>query len=181
MYNPVIQKIDSKDHSYSLNKLNNISTGVLSYTPRLGKVVSSFVGMYSYYQLSDMAKMRMFQNINFNNTTVFNARWRSNIGATWLVSNTTDSLNSSTTMMNAELTYSGARGASITLGGKYTYNLIIGNQLGGLARISIPLIKGVNAEIEAQRLVMGDFYNSMYQAEVKRFPYYGFVKILMNW
>lgn len=181
MYSPVIQNISSKDNSYSLNKLNNISTGVLSYTPRFNKVVSSFVALYSYYQLSDGLKGRIFQNMSLNNTTIFNSFIRTNLGTSWFMSNSTDSLNSSTAMVNAELAVSGKKGASLTGGVKYAYNTLLNHQLGGLLRLNIPLIKHLNAEMEAQRLVIGDFYNSMYQSEVKKFPYYGYLKIILSW
>ncbi len=181
MYSPVIQKVNSKDNSYTLNNVNNISNGVLTYTPRFKKITSSFHALYSYYQLSDGKKNNNFQNFSFNNTTIFNPFIRINMGVNQFVSNAGDSLNNNTTMLTGDVSISTKQGATLTLGAKCAYNNVIQRQIGGLLRINIPLIKHMNIEFEAQKLVLGDFYSSFYQSQMKKFPYYGYGKIIFTW
>lgn len=182
-YTPVVMQIDSKDSSqYNSQRVNNITNAVLTYMPRAGKVSSLFTVLYSYYQFAGTGgKNNNFQNFNLTNSTTFSPQFRSDLAASYFLNNSSDSLNSNTAMASANISFTSRRGMVITLGGKYAYNTIIQNQVGGLVKISVPLIRYISIEIQAERLVLGDFYNSYNISEIKKFPYYGYGKVIFSW
>ncbi len=182
-YTPVVQNIASKDSmKYNKQYLNNISNLVLTYSPRFIKINSFFNAMYSYYQFAGTGgKNNNFQNYNLSNTTIFSPSFKMNIAANGFFNNSSDSLNSNTLMASGNITYMGKNGTSLTLGVKYATNKLIQNQTGGLLKINIPIIKYIHAEIQAEKLVLGDFYNSYNMVEIKKFPYYGYGKIIISW
>jgi hypothetical protein len=178
-YMPVVQNIQSKDSSaQNIRHINNISNAILTYMPRIQKGSSIFNAMYSYYQLNGSNN---YQNFNLSNTTIFNAVLKSDIAFNYFYNNTGDTLNSNTTMVAAHLSISGIRGITITSGVKYANNSLLKNQVGGSVKINIPLMRYISFELMAERLVMGDFYNSYNLTEIRKFPYYGYGKVIVTW
>jgi hypothetical protein len=171
---PVIQNIASKDSGMkSTHNINNISTAVLTYAPKLKTISSFFNVVYSYYQLSGTGgKNNNFQNYNINNTTIFNKYFKANFALNYFLNNDSDSLNNSTTLVSGDVSYITAKGLTLTLGTKYAHNNLIKNQIGGLLKINIPIINHVHFEVYAEKLVLGDFYNSYNISEIKKFPFY---------
>jgi hypothetical protein len=146
--------------------------------PRTKKGNCFFNALYSYYQLNGNNN---YQNFNLSNTTIFNSMLKSDVAVNYFYNNTGDSLNSNTTMVAANLSVSGMRGVSVTAGVKYANNNLLKNQVGGTLKINIPLISHINFELMAERLVLGDFYNSYNLTEIRRFPYYGYGKLIVTW
>jgi hypothetical protein len=183
-YTPVVQQIAAKDSVPANNKnVNNISSLIVTYTPRTtGGVTSFFNGMYSYYQLSSVnGRKSSYQNINLTNTTVFNNYLKVNLTANYFSNNSGDSLNNNTFMAGGNASYNGLKYLGITMGVKYAGNTLIKNQLGGLVKINILLARAINLELQAEQLVLGDFYNSYNIKEIRQFPYYCYGKLIVSW
>jgi hypothetical protein len=182
-YNPAIQKITSKDSSTNnSNHVNNIGTLVLTYNLRIKKISSLFNALYNTYQLNTVnGKSSNFQNFTLSNSTILSKHIKASLSLNYFYNNDSDSLNSNTFMSSGDFSYILKNSGTITLGATYANNHIIKNQAGGLLKINLPLIKHFRLELEAQKLVLGDFYNSYNISEIKKFPYYGYVKILINW
>lgn len=182
-YMPVIQNIASKDSGLqNTHNINNISTAVITYAPKLKKISTFFNAVYSYYQLSGTGgKNNNFQNYNINNTTIFNPQFKANFAFNYFSNNDSDSLNNSTTLVSGDVSYATKKNTTLTLGVKYAYNNIVKNQTGGLLKINIPIVNQFHFEAYAEKLVLGDFYNSYNLSEIKKFPFYCYAKIIFNW
>jgi len=184
-YMPVIQNIKPTSNDSGLqttHHVNNISTVVITYAPKITQVSSFFNAMYSYYQLTGTAgKNNNFQNYNINNTTIFNQHIKANFAFNYFFNNDSDSLNNSTSLFSADVVYATSKGTTVTLGGKYAYNNIIKQQTGGVLKINIPIIKHINLEVFAEKLVLGDFYNNYNISEIKKFPFYCYGKVILSW
>ena len=138
-FSPVLQKVVSADNSYNLRNMNNISTGVLTYSPRLKKGSTSFNLLYSYYKLTGTAGNTDFQNFSFNNSTIIGQHFRMDLTGNWFKNSAGDSLNSGTFMEGIDFSYSGGKGILISVGGKAAYNRVTGNQFGGAVRVKLPV------------------------------------------
>jgi hypothetical protein len=180
---PVIQNITSKDTGLKVSHpVNNISNVVLTYTPKTGNITSVFTAMYSYYSLSGTGgKSSFFQNYLVNNSTTFNTHFKNDFSINYFQNNDNDSLNNSTFLFSNTLSYASSRGVTITGGIKFAHNNLIKTQTGGLLKINIPVIKHIHLELLAEKLVLGDFYNSYNIEQVKKFPFYGYAKLIISW
>ncbi|MFI5136689.1 MAG: hypothetical protein ACHQIM_02600, partial [Sphingobacteriales bacterium] len=61
------------------------------------------------------------------------------------------------------------------------HNDLLNWQYGYMVRAHIPLIKHFSIEGSFEKLVIGDFYNSLGLQQVQQFPYYCSGKIIYNW
>ncbi|MHB8259772.1 MAG: hypothetical protein ACYDCN_01010 [Bacteroidia bacterium] len=182
-YMPVIQNIVSKDSgAQNIHHINNITTAVITYAPKSKKFNSFINVVYSNYQLSGTnGKSNNFQNYNVNNTTIINQHFKTNLALNYFLNNDNDSLNNSTTLFSGDVSYITNKGMTIMLGGKYAYNNLIKEQIGGLLKINIPIISHIHLEVYGEKLVLGDFYNSYNMIDIKRFPFYCYGKMVINW
>lgn len=178
IYSPVIQNIISRDTgSYNSHKINNISTAVISYTPRLGNASSLFSAMYSYYQLSASGHSN-YQSCMITNSTT-SGSFKTDLAANYFYNSAGDSLNKAVLFV-ANLSYIRGR-ASVTAGVKYAKNPVLKNQFGGLLKLSLPLVRHINFDLQAERLVLGDFYNSFNLSQIRQFPYNISGKLIVTW
>jgi len=182
-YNPAIQKIISKDSAANNSThVNNIGALVVTYNLRIKKISSFFNALYNTYQLNSVSgKSSNFQNFTLSNSTIFSRQIKASMALNYFYNNDSDSLNSNTFMASGDFSYVFKNTGTITIGATYANNHIIKNQGGGLIKINIPIIQHLRLELEAQKLVLGDFYNSYNISEIKKFPYYGYAKIIVNW
>jgi hypothetical protein len=182
IYSPVVQNQFFRDSSQkNMQHINTISNGIITYTPRSARLKSVFNLVYSYYQLSGSMNGSCYQNISFNNTTVFSVPLKLDFAANYFYNNTPDTLNTKTIIVSSNVSYTGWRKSIFTLGVKYADNPVAKNQLGGIMRVNIPLAKYISFELQAERLVFGDFYSSYNRASLTKFPYYGYSKLIVTW
>jgi hypothetical protein len=182
-YMPVIQNIDSKDSGQKvIHHVNNISNVVITYIPKIGHVTSLFTGTYSYYDLSgNGAKSNNFQNYMISNSTTLNSHFRNDLAVNYFQNNDNDSLNSNTFLFTDNLSYTASGGVMLTAGVKLSQNNISKTQTGGLLKINFPLVKHIHIEVMAEKLVLGDFYSSYNLSEIRKFPFYGYGKLILSW
>jgi len=180
-YNPVLQTVVTKDNSYSLNNHNNISNLVLIFNPHLKKFSSTFNALYSYYNLSNVLQTNEFQSVNVSNTTQFKSGFRFISSATWFHSSVIDTNGNNTLLIVEEVGYSFKKGAMVSIGGKAAHNTVIDWEYGYMAKFLFPVIKHFSLEGSFEKLVIGDFYNSLNRAQVEKFPYYCSLKVTYKW
>jgi len=181
-YSPVLQTVDTKDGSYSLNNHNNISNFILTYTPRMKKLMTSFNALYSYYNLSTLTQTNLFQNVNVNNTLQGKGSpLRFTTSANWFYRSGADTAGNNTLMITEDISYTVKKGAVFSVGGKAAHNDLMNWQYGYMVRAHIPVIKHFSIEGSFEKLVIGDFYNSLGLQQIQKFPYYCSGKIIYNW
>jgi hypothetical protein len=180
-YNPVIQKVSSTDESVHFTNVNNISNAMLTWTPKFKPFNTVFNALYSYYNLSGQTAPLQFQNVNINNVSMFGSAFKNTVSYSLFYSSSPDTISGNTVLYVDEMSYSLKKGTSFSVGIKLASNTIAKNQLGYSAKFHLPLSKRFSCEISAEKLVLGDFYNSYNIDQIKKFPYFSSSKIIYNW
>jgi len=180
-YIPVVEQMWGENPSYYTRTHNNISNVLLTYMPSLQGVNTSFNLSYNYYVLTTDSETTAFQNLSFSNLTKFKNSFSNTITVSWFKSSPTDSLNNNVWMFVEEPGFTFKGGYSISIGAKASWSPGTSNwQLGYEMKLHVPLIKHLSCEINAEKLVLGDFYESLNIAQIERFPYFGQGKIIYN-
>ena len=180
-FNPVIQHVDTKDNIYSARNMNSISNVLVSYNPSVKHASTLFNFMYNYYHLTTGEQTTTFENITVSNLTQFKTSFRNNFTAGWFRANSGDSLNNKTWLFTNELGYTFKNGGTISGGLKAAYNPANSWQYGYLAKAGLPIIRHISFELSAEKLVAGDFYNSLNFIQINKFPYYCSGKLTVSW
>lgn len=181
-YTPVIEHMWGTTPVYSVFNKNNICNAILTYAPIIRRVYTVCNISYNYYKLTSDTQTVVFRNFSFNNITRFRGAITNSLSANWFKSQALDSLNNNTWMFSDELGYSFHKGVIISIGGKAALNMNTTNwQYGGLAKIKVPLVKHLSCELEAEKLVLGDFYNSFDIQQIEKFPYYCQGRLIIGW
>jgi hypothetical protein len=179
-YNPILQKIRTAENINIINR-NNITTGVITYTPKAKKFTSVFNLLYSYYSISDSVRNNIFRNINFTGSSQISKSFNNYASAGWLYANSTDSINTNTLLFADEISYTLFKRAELSVIGKYAITPGTVGQPGYGIKIDVPLINRLSAEGSFERIVFGDFYSCYDAKQLKKFPYYSYVKLIYTW
>lgn len=179
-YNPILQKIRTAENINIINR-NNITTGVITYTPKAKKFYSVLNLLYSYYNISDSTRSNVFRNLNFTGSLQFSNSFSNNFSAGWLYANSTDSIDTNTLLFSDNITYTLFKKAEFSIIGKYAITPDTVGQFGYGIKINVPLIKRLSAEGSFERIVIGDFYSCYDAQQLKKFPYYCYFKLVYTW
>jgi hypothetical protein len=180
-FNPVIQHVNTKDNTYRARNLNSISNVLLTYNPSVKHASTLFNFMYNYYHLTTGEQTNTFENITVSNLTQFKTSFRNNFTAGWFRTNADDSLHNKTWLFTDELGYTFNNGGIISGGLKAACHPANGWQYGYLAKAGVPVIRHLSFELSAEKLVAGDFYNSLNFIQINKFPYYFSGKLTAHW
>ena len=183
-FNPVIQTVTTTDNSYSAHNMNSISSAVLSYNPTLRHGSSMFNLMFNNYVLTTGGQTSNFETVTITNLTQFKNGFRNNFTAGWFRTNSSaDSTikNNNTWLISDELGYTMKGGYSVSGGLKASYNANADWQYGYLLKASVPLRPHITLTLNAEKLVTGDFYNSLNYGMINNFPYYIYLRLEINW
>lgn len=179
-YNDIYQSINDKVTAIGKNIHSDVKTVVVSYVPRTKKISSTNTFLYSIYQLNDGNVKNQLENFTFSSYNGIK-KVRVNITNTYIRNTITDSLNFNNLVNNnLELNYQIGKSLSIGAGGKHAYNIDSGdNQYGYNATITYNVSKFASVEVKGEKLVIGDFFNSLNYQKINDNPYYGYAKLLL--
>lgn len=179
IYNPILQKVTDNESYLQITK-NNISNFILTFSPRSKNITSSLNAIYSYYHLTLPTTTNIFKNASLNYSLQAKNSFRNNFSVSWFSTNNTDTLGNNTFLIAEDCGFQLAKKINIGLGSKLSLNSTLQPQLGYSLKVNAPVCRLINFEISAERLVLGDFYNSFNYADISRFPYYGYTKLICN-
>jgi hypothetical protein len=181
-YTPVIEKMyDLTNPAADILNHNSICNAVLTYSPIMHGITSTFTLSYNYYKITSDTETMAFQNFSFSNMTRFK-KFSNTVTLAWFKATPTDSLNNDVWMLTDQVDYTFKHGLKLGIGGTSAYNpLNYTWQYGYLTKLTIPLIKHFSCELMAEKLVLGDFYNNFDILQIQKFPYLGQAKIIMTW
>jgi hypothetical protein len=182
-YNPVLQKVTTKDNTYNLKSMNSITNMLITYNPTIKGVSTLFNFMYNHYQLTSLEKPVVFENIMITNLTQFKKSFTNNLTVGWLKTNNEDSLSNKTWIFCDELSYKTQKGGQFSIGIKPAYTLHAGWQYGFLAKVGVPLSRLISIELSGEKLVVGDMNTNLIlnNDQIKNFPYFCNAKVTINW
>lgn len=158
---------------------STIKTGIITYSPKLKKFISTNTFIANLYQLQNYNENSTLQNYSLNSFNQIK-KWRINALNAYNMSTLKDSLNFSNAINNTlEIGYQFSDNFSVTAGGKHAYSINAKTSyIGYSATINLKLHKLLNIEFRAEKLVIGDFINTLNYTGIRQFPYYGYVKVI---
>lgn len=179
-YNPVLQ--DIKTGETTLKNKNSITNVVITYIPKARKISMQNTAIYSYYNLTTDSQQIHFQNVTYTQQIQFRNGFRSGITSSWYKNDLSDSLSNNTIINVLEGGYQFKNGSSVSVAGKAALYKMKDLQGGFSVKGSFKLYKNIMMELQADRIIMGEFYN-VYNLEqnIKDFPYYFLGKVTYKW
>lgn len=179
-YRPIAQNIESSIDSLN-NYINNwIVNGVVNYNRRIGETHLNFSNIYSHYQLFNGEANNSYVNFNSNLSLSSKNGWNETLSFNYFT--TTDTVSTpQVTILQNDFSIERPSGFTLTLMAKASLSEAYGFQPGYGLRTIIPIYKVVSFEASGERLVLGDFYNSILQSGYDEFPYYFNAAILIRW
>lgn len=178
-YTTIQQSVNNK--SINENKVinSNIRTIICSYTPRFKKLISTNTCIYSIYDLNDGVQRNSLENISLNSFNAYK-KLQINILNAYNRSTITDSLNFTNALNSTlEIGYNFTEKVRVIGGAKQAYIIPLKmSQYGYSASISLALHKLFNIELKLEKLVIGDFINTLNYKNIHDYPYYGYVNLV---
>lgn len=178
-YTDIIQRINNSMLVDSKIIRSNIKTAILSYSPKLKKIQSTNTIIANLYELNDGFQKNQLENYSFSSFNIYR-KWQLNSLNSFIHNTIRDSLNFTNAVNNTlEIGYQFSEKFRVMIGGKHAYELNSrGSEFGYSATITWRLHKLLNFELKAEKLVIGDFMNTLNYASLKQYPYYGYVKLV---
>lgn len=179
LFNPVFQY--SSDHSSGVVFANQNyiagASAVHSYHTKKVSVLTNLTG--NYYQLYNGSFNSEYINVSFSNSVTVN-QFSSTFSASLFDVKGMDSLAGNTILLYNDVAW---RSKKITFGGgmKLSLNDTWGQQLGYHARLEARIHKNISLEIRGEKMVLGDFYNSLSPVLFNSFPYLWSGRMTINW
>lgn len=179
MYSPIVQNILNLSTEYRITNKSDMKNCVISYTPKFRKVVTTITAMYNQYSIYDSISLRNLENYNLNLTNIFKNSFKITASSSYFNSNVSDSSATPKTLLSIlETGYTFKNNITTSLGVKHSYNTkTFSNQYGAMFNIGVPLNKMFFLELHAEKLIIGDFYNSINTNNINNFPYYFYGKV----
>ncbi|MBL7884403.1 MAG: hypothetical protein JNL69_10075, partial [Bacteroidia bacterium] len=149
-------------------------------TPKPKKISSQFNALYSRYIISGDSININFENFTYTHNFLMKSGFKTGLNISWFKNNLSDTLGNDTYLSVLDVGYSTKKGSSVTIGGKMAYKQKTEPQYGFLFRGKIKIYKGLFGEIEAEKILIGDYYNSFVLWKIKSFPYYCSTRLTLN-
>jgi hypothetical protein len=178
IYTPLFREL--KSERLIIKDRNDISTVIVSYTPRPKKIISQFNGLYSRYIITGDSADINFENITYSHQLQARSGFKTGLNVSWFRNNLSDTLGNDMYLSVADIGYQGKKGSSITVGGKCAVKKNMIPQYGFLIRTRIKVYKGLSWEAEGEKILVGDYYNSFIISKISGFPYYLSTKLTLN-
>lgn len=177
-YVPLFRELRSS--SIIIIDKNQIATAMLSYSPRPRKVSAVFNALYSRYIISGDSATINFENIAYSHMLQWKSGFKTGLNVSWFKNSLKDSLNNDTYIGVLDAGYNFKNSGSFSVGGKMAWKQSLDIQYGFVVKLSLKLYKGLFWEAEAEKILIGDYYNSFIIGEIKKFPYYCSTKLILK-
>lgn len=177
-YAPLLRMMKNGD--MVVTDRNAISTAIVSYVPKMKTIQVSYNLLYSKYRVSSDSGNIHFDNVTYTHQFQFENGFKTGMNVSWFENTLKDTLNNNTYLGVVDLGYTTKSQNSFTIGGKIAYRHGIATEAGFLAKATLKLYKTLFWETEAEKILAGDYYSSLVDAKVRRFPYYLSSKLIIN-
>lgn len=178
-YRPIVQNVMSENDSLDYSNQNQIFNVLATYKARVKNNYFYLTGIYSYYQLFNGEANHVYQNINLTSTMVVGEKWKHDWIANQFITSDTSSVGEAYVLQYD----SSVKTKGLTLTGMLKGAFVQGQEgeLGYGLRAGLSLAKGLSIELSGEKLVFGDFYNSLSTQNMEAFPYYCTSTIRFTW
>ncbi len=179
-YRPITQELVADTDSLGFNMDNRIITGVLSYQKRIQKTYIGWTNIFSSYLLYTGDRNNTYTNVSSSLNFTTESGWMENLTVNYFHTSDT-SVTPSVTILQNDLTVKHSKGWMVTATLKASISELAGFQGGYGARVQYPITKSLNGEVSAEKLVIGDFYNSILQSGFNDYPFLFRFAITAHW
>jgi hypothetical protein len=179
IYTPIVQNIENLATKLIQKNRSDMKNVIVSYTPKSKKNIYTITTIYSQYTLYDSTSLRNMENLTLNTSAIFKSSFRVSLNSAYFDSNVRDSIRSPKTIVTSiEPGFTFKKNIFTSISLKHSYNFLNEmHQFGAGFNINFPLMKFAFLELHAEKLVIGDFYNSLNLENVDKFPYYCYIKL----
>ena len=179
VYTPIVQKITNLTTDISVVNKSDMKNVVLSYMPKFKRFVFTVTGIYNQYSLYDTVSIKNLENYNLTLMNIFKNSFKIGTSSSYFNSNVSDSSATPRTILNSiETGYTFKKNIITTFSLKHSHNLKTStDQYGASFNVNFPLTKYLFMDMHAEKLILGDFYNSLNYDNMNRFPYYCYAKL----
>lgn len=175
---PIVLDANSAIDSLSVSNDNLILNGVLNYSNRIGETYINTSGIYSYYRLTFDESLQIYQNINLN-LTIENHNFANSLIFNRYQTTDTSSVPLASLVQN-DLTYRFNKfSLTGTLKGSFTQNQEF--DFGYGIKFIVIITKSISIGGGFEKLVIGDFYNSVYNSSQLNYPYRATSSLVFKW
>jgi hypothetical protein len=180
-FNPVIQQVRSKDNGLSINNKNYIASALIAWQSRLRNGSNNITALYNYFRLYDGTQNNVYENYTVSQILELKA-FKNELAINYFKTNIADSSNqgNNTILVTNQLSYTFKK-LMVSGGIKMSVPAQHPTQFGYKFKINVPLISALSLEAAAEKLVIGDFYNSFSNINQTNFPYYMYGRLNINW
>ncbi len=178
-YRPIAQIVSSSVDSLSMAMDNWIANFVLNYNKRVGKTYLSWTNIYSHYQLYNGEMNNTYLNMNSSLSLTGESGWNELLSVNYFA--TTDTLGVPNVLLfQNDLGWRKRSGLSVAAMGKLS---VVDDdvQWGYGGKAVLPITSMLFVEASAEKLVVGDFYNSILSDAYDEFPYYFSASVRLTW
>jgi hypothetical protein len=177
-YSPLLRTL--RNNKEVINDHNSIATAILSYVPKLKDTQANFNLLCSEYKITSDSGDIDFNNFTYTHQFQFKNGFKTGMNVSWFENTLKDTLNNDTYLGVIDIGYTTKDNNTFTIGGKAAYKKGIPTEYGFIARATFKIYKSLLWEAEAEKILTGDYYNTLIDAKVKRFPYYISNKLIIN-
>lgn len=177
-YAPLLRTLKNGDNI--ITDRNSISTGIVSYVPKMKTVQASYNLLYSKYRITSDSGNIHFDNISYTHQFQFKSGFKTGMTASWFENTLKDTLSNNTYLGVVDIGYTTEKQNSFTLGGKVAYKAGIPTEYGFIAKATLRIYKAIFLETEAEKILTGDYYSSLVDSKIKQFPYFISSKVIIN-
>jgi hypothetical protein len=140
-------------------------------------MVTNLVG--SYYKLYNGISNTDFTNLCLSNSINFK-KFTHNISVSVFTTKGMDSISGNTFLLYDDISIN-LKKLTLTGGIKYSNHVLLGDQFGYNLKINTRINKNISFELRGEKLVLGDFYNSIGIDLYRTYPYIWSSRIIINW
>ncbi len=178
IYAPLLRVL--KSDQITIRDKNQISTVILTYTPKLKKVNLQFNALYSRYLITGDSASINFENVTYTHQLAFKSGFKTGTNISWFKNSLRDSLGNNTYLSVIDVGYTSKKENSIIIGYKMAYRIGMEPQHGFMLKAKIRVIKNLFWDAEIEKILIGDYYNSFTTWKINKFPYYCNTRLVLN-
>jgi len=177
-YTEIFQRIHNSFTFETKLLKSNIKTGIVSYSPRFRKLQTTNTIICNIYELDDGIQKNQLENYSFSSFNRYK-KWQVNSLNSFAHNTIKDSLNFNNAFNNTiEIGYEFSEKCRLMIGGKHAYSFDTRqSQFGYSGSLNVKIHSLLNFEIKMEKLVIGDFINTLNYPAISQFPYYGYAKL----
>lgn len=178
IYAPLFRELRNGD--LKIKDKNTIATAIVSYSPKMKKGTVQLNALYSRYLITGDSADINFENLTFTEQLQFRSGFISGVNLSWFKNNLQDTLNNDTYMALIDAGYGTKKNHTLSIGLKSAYKIGMDFQYGFVIKASIKICKGLYWEAMAEKILVGDYYNSFVIGQIQKFPYHCNTRLILN-